>query len=153
MPHPYGGGYSPYSFQPWEEQMKCPSCGLLKDHPVHDMTEGLSTHEPMPIADPARGDVQSLVIADIEERRRVGIARYGTPLQTFNGRNADIDLYQELLDAVMYQRQNIEERRTLMDLLREVVIALDEADCVDLAHRISDWMESAGARVSSDDKS
>lgn len=72
--------------------------------------EGMSRHEPMPVPDPSRGDVQSLVIADIEERRRVGIARYGTPLQTFNGRDALIDLYQELLDAVMYTRQLIEER-------------------------------------------
>ena len=34
---------------------------------------------------------------------------YGTGLQTFNGRDALIDLYQELMDAVMYLRQLIAE--------------------------------------------
>lgn len=75
------------------------------------MSEGLSAHEEMPVVDPLRGNVQDLVITDIEERKRVGIERYGTPLQTFNGRDAVIDLYQELLDATMYVRQHIEERK------------------------------------------
>lgn len=114
--HPYAGGFNPASVLPYQTQIECSQCGLLELHPVHDMrsdreSEGLSTHEPMPVADPSRGDVQSLVIADIEERRRVGIQRYGTPLQTFNGRDALIDLYQELLDAAMYTRQLIEERK------------------------------------------
>lgn len=55
-------------------------------------------------------DIQSLVIADIESRRQVGIERYGTALQPFNGRDALRDLYEELLDAATYARQLIEER-------------------------------------------
>lgn len=54
--------------------------------------------------------ILALVRADLEERERVGIARYGRPLQSHNGRDALIDLYQELLDAAAYTRQLIEER-------------------------------------------
>lgn len=55
-------------------------------------------------------DVQSLVIEDIRKRRELGITRYGTPLQPFNGRDVLRDLYEELLDAACYVRQAIEER-------------------------------------------
>jgi hypothetical protein len=44
-------------------------------------------------------DIQSRVIADIRERREVGIGRYGTALQPHNGRDALRDLYEELLDG------------------------------------------------------
>lgn len=55
-------------------------------------------------------DIQSLVIDDIRTRREVGIERYGTPLQPFNGRDALRDAYEEALDLAMYLRQAIEER-------------------------------------------
>lgn len=55
-------------------------------------------------------DIQSQVIADIERRRELGIARYGTALQPDNGRNADLDLYEELLDAAMYAKQRLVEK-------------------------------------------
>lgn len=55
-------------------------------------------------------DIQSQVIADIEARREVGIERYGTALQPFNGRNALRDLYEELLDAATYIKQCIVEQ-------------------------------------------
>ena len=54
--------------------------------------------------------IQSLVVLDIDERERVGIERYGTPLQAHNGRDALRDLYEELLDACMYVRQLMYER-------------------------------------------
>jgi hypothetical protein len=60
-------------------------------------------------------DVQSAVIADIQARRDVGIARYGTPLQPFNGRNALQDLYEELLDAACYAKQKLVETEQTAD--------------------------------------
>ena len=62
---------------------------------------------------PRRNDlpaVWDLVVADMVHRDRIGRERYGTPLQPMNGRDALIDLYQELLDAVVYVRQLIFER-------------------------------------------
>ena len=58
--------------------------------------------------------VWDLVIADMRERDQTGRARYGTPLQTFNGRDALVDAYQEALDLVVYLRQAIEERNAAL---------------------------------------
>jgi hypothetical protein len=57
-----------------------------------------------------RPAIQDLVIADVEERKRIGMQRYGTLLKPHNGRDALVDLYQEILDAAQYVRQEIEER-------------------------------------------
>ena len=54
--------------------------------------------------------IVDLVMNDLQERKTVGIARYGTPLQANNGRDALIDAYQEALDLCIYLRQVIEER-------------------------------------------
>jgi hypothetical protein len=59
---------------------------------------------------PSSGDCWLLVMKDMEDRRQLGIKKYGTPLQAFNGRDPLIDVYQELLDACVYMRQAIEER-------------------------------------------
>lgn len=54
--------------------------------------------------------VQDAVIADIEARRSLGVERYGTPLQPFNGRDALRDAYEEALDLAIYLKQAIIER-------------------------------------------
>lgn len=98
---------------------KCATCmGEPCEHechafpsPIHQLPsragrEGDSQPLPTPNEAP---DVQSAVIADIERRREVGISRYGTALQPHNGRNALLDLYEELLDAAMYVKQRLIE--------------------------------------------
>jgi hypothetical protein len=54
--------------------------------------------------------ITELVIADLQERSRVGALRYGTPLRAHNGRDALVDAYCEALDLCQYLRQAIEER-------------------------------------------
>jgi hypothetical protein len=54
--------------------------------------------------------IQAKVRADLEERERVGIARYGTALYPHNGRDALRDAYEEALDLACYLRQALEER-------------------------------------------
>lgn len=49
--------------------------------------------------------VWDLVIEDMRARDQLGRSRYGTPLQPFNGRKALRDVYEELLDTVVYMRQ------------------------------------------------
>ena len=66
--------------------------------------------QPPPIPND-RPSIQQLVLADVAERERIGIERYGVALQALNGRDGLRDLYEELLDAVMYVRQLIEEDR------------------------------------------
>lgn len=74
------------------------------------MTTAQIVDQPPPVAN-ERPAVADLVIADIEERKRLGIERYGVALQPHNGRDALVDHYQELLDGVKYIRQEIEERK------------------------------------------
>lgn len=57
-----------------------------------------------------------LVLKDMEERRKHGIEKYGTPLQPHNGRDPLIDAYQEALDLCVYLRQAIEERYPLRSI-------------------------------------
>jgi cytidylate kinase len=55
--------------------------------------------------------VWEMVIEDMKARDHVGRARYGTPLQCGNGRDALQDAYEECLDLCVYLRQAIEERK------------------------------------------
>ena len=64
--------------------------------------------DPQPTTGPA---IWPLVIQDFEKRNEVGTAKYGVPLRAGNGRDPLLDLYQELLDAVVYLRQALEERK------------------------------------------
>ena len=65
--------------------------------------------QPLPVKN-SRTDIQSLVMADLESRRELGIKRYGTALQAFNGRDMLQDAYEEALDLAVYLRGEIEER-------------------------------------------
>lgn len=64
-------------------------------------------HQPAPIL--GQVDVIDLVRQDIDDRVQAGYEKYGTRLQTFNGRDALWDAYQEAIDLVMYLRQKIAE--------------------------------------------
>lgn len=55
--------------------------------------------------------IQDLVLADIEERKALGLKKYGTLLQPFNGRSFLQDAYEEALDLVIYLRGKLEEER------------------------------------------
>ena len=54
--------------------------------------------------------VVDVVLADIRERAETGKQKYGTYLQTNNGRDALWDAYQEAIDLVMYLRQKLLEQ-------------------------------------------
>ena len=70
--------------------------------------------QPEPLPKNGKQDVVDLVLADIQARVEMGYQKYGTKLQTFNGRDALLDAYQEALDLVMYLRQAITERETMV---------------------------------------
>lgn len=72
--------------------------------------------------------VWPLVIDDMKARDAMGRAKYGTPLQPFNGRKPLQDLYEELLDAVVYTKQELIERADLERRLRDA--ERDRADLV-----------------------
>lgn len=72
--------------------------------------------------------IQDRVIADIETRKRVGLERYGTLLQPFNGRPALVDAYQEALDLTQYLRQLLEEDHQLSAALLDLVVLCEDHD-------------------------
>jgi len=61
------------------------------------------------IASPPTLEVAKALSDDLEARARLGEERYGERLRAFNGRDARIDAYQEILDAWKYLRQDEEE--------------------------------------------
>jgi hypothetical protein len=68
------------------------------------------THDQPPPAPSGGPDVWALVLADMAERRRVGLERYGTLLRPHNGRDALADAYAEALDLAVYLRQAMYEK-------------------------------------------
>lgn len=68
-----------------------------------------ATPQPPPVRN-GKPAVTDLVLADFQARDAFGTRKYGTRLQPHNGRDALLDLYQELLDACCYTRQLIFER-------------------------------------------
>jgi len=78
-----------------------------------DALPRLSEAAAQPQPAPARNGnpaVTDLVLEDFCARDAFGARKYGTRLQPHNGRDALLDLYQELLDAACYTRQLIYER-------------------------------------------
>jgi hypothetical protein len=73
------------------------------------MTQPEHEEQPMPTPND-KPSIQSMVRHDLEERERVGVQRYGTPLQAGNGRDALRDAYEEALDLACYLKQAIVER-------------------------------------------
>lgn len=69
----------------------------------------LTTRQPRPKRT-SGAPIWDLVIKDMHDRNRFGRAKYETPLQSFNGRDALQDAYEEALDLCAYLRQAIEER-------------------------------------------
>ena len=45
------------------------------------------------------------LIADMKARHEAGVAKYGTALRVWNGRDAVVDAYQEALDLLVYVQQ------------------------------------------------
>ena len=64
---------------------------------------------PQPPPKPGKERVIDYVMGDLYERAWAGRQKYGTYLETGNGRDALWDAYQEALDLAMYLRQAILE--------------------------------------------
>lgn len=86
-------------FDMWGKLISWP----MKDDPMTKYDQPMPEQNGMPA-------VWDLVMNDIEERDAVGVQRYGTRLQPWNGRDALKDAYSEALDLAVYLRQAIYER-------------------------------------------
>jgi len=77
----------------------------------------MGDEQPMPVTSAQSQPVFEAVIADMRARLAKGIATYGKPLETFNGRDALRDAYEEALDLAVYLKQSIMERDGLRALI------------------------------------
>lgn len=59
---------------------------------------------------PGTKEVLPELLKDIKEKAEAGKVKYGSHLQTHNGRRALADLYQEMIDACFYIKQELMER-------------------------------------------
>lgn len=78
-----------------------------------------ATPQPPPLA--GQTDITPLVIADLEARREMGIAKYGVPLTVENGRDHAMDMWQEMLDMVVYAKCMLVKRAQLKIRMRSVI--------------------------------
>ena len=95
--------------------------------------------------------VWDLVMEDMKDRDYIGLVRYGTRLQPFNGRNSLVDLTEELLDAMVYLRQFREEINCIwkeIKLIHDVLAEsqfLEKEDCVKIADSLMQSLKKSPA--------
>lgn len=105
--------------------------------------------QPLPVPN-EHPDIQSQVIADMEKRRKIGIERYGTALQPHNGRDSDLDAYEEAMNLTVYLKQRLVERTEdaiLAQLFRRLVV--DREMHVDL--RLGDLVLDGGIALAAEE--
>ena len=66
--------------------------------------------QPKPKRNNTNPDTWDEVIKDMNARNEFGKNKYGVALKPFNGRDSLLDIYEELLDAVVYIKNLIIER-------------------------------------------
>lgn len=83
--------------------------------------------QPLPVKN-KKPAIWDLVMADMKAKDQAGAEKYKTRLQPFNGRSALKDAYQENLDMGVYLRQEIEERKELMEKVKNLGFEFDIED-------------------------
>jgi len=93
----------------------------------------MSANTPEPAPQPGEAiPTVDLVIADFRERKQMGVAKYGIAHQFDNGRDHLVDFYQELQDAVVYVRAEIEKRKVERnEVLEEAARAVEHCNPAD----------------------
>lgn len=114
--------------------------GLVLKEVTTEPTKQREGDQPLPVVNDSTF-IQDLVIEDIEARKKTGIERYGTPLQAHNGRNVDLDLYEELVDATTYLRQKLVERQDLNDAVVGLTRFL-EADYTEVPEQVWEYLNT-----------
>ena len=69
----------------------------------------------------------NLLAKEINDRKAVGLAEYGTPLQAFNGRDCEKDAIEEMVDMICYLKQGILEGKIYLEPIyhRAIALAID----------------------------
>lgn len=69
----------------------------------------------------------NLLMKELNDRKAIGLETYGTYLQAFNGRNAEQDAIEEIVDMICYLKQGVLEGKTYLEPIyhRAIALALD----------------------------
>jgi hypothetical protein len=86
---------------------------------MRDLRYAYSGNDPAPLPEDVRH-----VLADMRNRDTFGRAKYGTPLQPWNGREALMDAYEEVLDGAVYLRQHLIEQDLVGGSLRDLYFSM-----------------------------
>jgi hypothetical protein len=88
---------------------------------VQPMPTGNGTDVAVEVAKDLRVLGLEVIAEDTEARIRLGERKYGTRLKANNGRDAMLDLYQEILDGCNYAKQLVIENKDDGYLFKELV--------------------------------
>lgn len=86
--------------------------------------------------------ITDMIKVDLDFRNAKGYETYGKPLTAFNGRKSMQDMFEELLDAVQYAKQNLIEIEAVIDILDAALVHIFNCengkahDCVFTARNI-----------------
>jgi hypothetical protein len=70
----------------------------------------------------------------LEERVALGVRKYGTRLQSHNGRDVCLDIRQELLDGIMYSHQGVMQGVRCEFVRDRLVQMLKDLDQLEQSH-------------------
>jgi len=70
---------------------------------------------------------RELLMKEINDRKAIGLAEYGTPLQAHNGRDCEKDAIEEMADMICYLKQSIMEGKNYLEPIyyRAIALAVD----------------------------
>lgn len=144
------------SRQAWENEQKGLPSGarLVEDVPSPSTEPSRSVprdghDQPLPTTSDAMPNVQALLRAEVDAREAVGIERYGSPLQPFNGRDTLRDAFEEALDLATYLRGLLAARdlssEAAVPMLAEVLVEASRkgGNAMDLARAALTWVQGA----------
>lgn len=72
----------------------------------------------------SHGEGIGLLSRQLNKRKAIGLAEYGTPLQAFNGRDCETDVIEEMADSICYLKQSILEGKDYLEPIYHRAIAL-----------------------------
>jgi hypothetical protein len=106
----------------WDEAVNTPQPAPIKRNttPIHDLVI-------IDLIDSSYASGRELLMKELNDRKAIGLAEYGTPLQAHNGRDCEKDSIEEMADMICYLKQGMMEGKDyLQDIYwRAVALAVD----------------------------
>lgn len=119
------------------------------DAPIAGQLRQRPGDQPLPTGATTEPGAHDRIIELMQQRRALGLARYGSTLQPHNGRNTAQDLVDELADGIVYAQTLGTELADLEEALRRVVMDwvpdCQAPDCACSAHAARALLAQRGA--------